>query len=426
MKRNDDICLAFSDYDGNLYDFPGIEPAFRTGNRFTRIKRKDLIKLPYGSYLYSLPGRYPVFYNHKNSDFNHIAVSPDGFDILASSAFLASGYLRTYLPAYIKEEDAPLLPMWAYAGLVIIDGEFHVPALRIDEDIRSDPVIHENHEELSVAIQKMSRAYPENRLVKQLARCSREFNCLCARNFFLERHEAPVPASPSCNAGCMGCLSHQESASGLAESQERITFSPEPHEIAQVILHHVKAADDAVASFGQGCEGEPLLRAGDIAGAISMVRRETGRGTINMNTNGSLPGAVELLIRAGLDSIRISLNSPTEKYYDRYYQPRGYSFDDVKRSLDIAINSGIFVSLNLFFMPGFTDMETEAESLMKFLDAFPVSMIQTRNLNIDPDYYFESLGYEESDPLGIPVLLKMLRERYPQMKLGYYNPPVKK
>ena len=426
MNVRDEICLAFSDLDGRLYDFPGIEPAFRTGRRYVRVERDDLIALPYGSYLYSLPGRFPVFYNNRNNDFNHMEVSPDGFGILAASAFLASGYLRTHLPAFVRDDDAPVLPMWAYAGLVFVDGEFHVPALRIDEDPRSDPAIHENRKELKWAIKKMVSRYPDNRLVGQLSRCSREFNCLCARNFFLGRYEAPLPTSPSCNAGCAGCLSHQEADAAFTGSQERLTFSPTPGEIAQVILHHVESVDDSVASFGQGCEGEPLLRARDIAEAIGMVRGKTSRGTINMNTNGSLPEAVELLAKAGLDSIRISLNSPTGKYYTRYHRPRGYVFDDLKRSLEAALTAGIFVSLNLFFMPGFTDMETEAESLMKLLDEFPVNMIQTRNLNIDPDYYFDCIGFEESEPLGIRKLLAMLRERYPRMRLGYYNPPVKK
>jgi len=188
-------------------------------------------------------------------------------------------------------------------------------------------------------------------------------------------------------------------------------------------VSHFLAVDAAVASFGQGCEGEPLLRGGDLASAVRMVREKTGRGTININTNGSLPEMVSLLIDSGIDSIRISLNSPSRLYYERYYRPSGYGFDDVRRSIGTAIERGIFVSLNLFFLPGFTDMETEALSLMRFLDDFPVNMVQARNLNIDPDYYLEFIGFEESDPLGIPALLDMIREKRPGIILGYYNPP---
>ena len=425
MKKNSPLCLAYAGADGSVWDFPGIEPAFRTGTRFTRVPRGGLIKLPYGSYLFSLPGRYPVFYNRRNRDFNHIEISPDGEDITAVSAFLASGYLRTFLPAYLSKEGAPTLPLWAYAGVVFADGDFYVPAIRIDDDPRSDPAIHENDGELDTAITVVEGAYPGNRLVKQLAKCSTRYRCLCARNFFLGRHEAPVPTSPACNARCAGCLSQQGDDSPVPASQERLDFSPTPAEIARVIVHHLGRVPRGVASFGQGCEGEPLLRARDLAAAIRLAREETDRGTININTNGSLPDGVKTLIDAGLDSIRVSLNSPTEDYYTRFYRPAGYSFDDVLRTIDAALAAGIFVSINLFFLPGFTDMETEAEALTNFLRKFPVNMIQTRNLNIDPDYYLELIGFRESEPMGIARLVGLLREKFPGVRLGYYNPPLK-
>jgi pyruvate-formate lyase-activating enzyme len=422
--KNKDICLAYADRGGNVWDFPDIEPAFRTGRRFARVDPDELIPLPYGSYLFSLPGRFPVFYNHKNKDFNHIEVSLGGDEITAASAFLASSYLRTYLPAFIKKREAPVLPMWAYAGVVVAGGRFYVPAMRIDEDMRSDPAIHENDDELQAGIASAKKAYPENRLVNQLAKCSTRYRCLCARNFFIGRFEAPVPTTPGCNAQCAGCLSLQGDDSPFASSQERIDFSPAPEEIAEVIQRHFTRVDGAVASFGQGCEGEPLLRSGDLAAAVRLVREKTDRGTINLNTNGSLPGGVKTLIGAGLDSIRISLNSPTEEYYTRYHRPLNYAFDDVLRSLDAALSAGIFVSINLFFLPGFTDSSTEVEALEKFLARFPVSMIQTRNLNLDPDFYLDLIGFRESEPAGIRTLVNRLRDSFPKIRLGYYNPAI--
>jgi pyruvate-formate lyase-activating enzyme len=426
MKKNSrKLCLAYADSEGNVWDFPGIQPAFRTGKRFVRIDRNDLIPLPYGSYLFSLPGRYPVFYNSKNKDFNHLEISPDGGEITAASSFLASAYLRTYLPAFIRKDNAPVLPLWAYAGVAVIDGEFYVPAIRIDDDPRSDPAIHENDDELKRAISETRKQFPENRLVNQLAKCSTEYRCLCARNFFLGRHEAPLPTTISCNARCTGCLSLQGDDSPFPPSQPRLDFSPDPGEIAGVILRHFSRVKNGVASFGQGCEGEPLLRSNDLAAAVRLVRERSGAGTINLNTNGSLPAGVKELISAGLDSIRISLNSPTPEYYARYHRPVNYSFDDVLRSLDTALNAGIFVSINLFFLPGFTDSADEVKALEDFLSRFPVSMIQTRNLNMDPDYYFEQIGFRESEPTGVRKLVGMLREKFPSLRLGYYNPPLR-
>ncbi|HPV43609.1 MAG TPA: radical SAM protein, partial [Spirochaetota bacterium] len=348
MKRNNkDMDLAYADGEGNVWDFPGIRPAFRTGNRVVSVGRDELIPLPYGSYLFSLPGRYPVFYSHKTGDFRHMTVSPDGDDIYAASAFLASAYLRTYLPAFVRKDDAPVLPLWAYAGVAVIDGEFYVPAMRIDDDPRSDPALHENDAELKSAIAVTKELFPENRLVKQLAKCSTEYRCLCARNFFIGRYEAPLPTTMACNARCAGCLSLQGDESPFPPSQPRLDFHPDPGEIAEVMVRHFSRVKNGVASFGQGCEGEPLLRSDDLAAAVRLVRGKTASGTINLNTNGSRPEGVRELIGAGLDSIRISLNSPTPEYYTRYHRPVNYTYDDVIRSLDAALSAGIFVSINL-------------------------------------------------------------------------------
>ncbi len=424
-KSHRRIFPAYCSPDGSVFEETRFLPAFRTGRTFVPIDEHELIPLPFGSVLFSLPERHPIFMEKKTKTF--IATNKDAFgeEIFAVSAFLSSGYLRTYLPAYEKNQSAPPLSLWAYSGVVIKNGKFFVPALRVDDDPRSDAKLHQNDKELRKKIIAMQPLLSVNRLASQLAHCATEYRCLCARNFFLSRYEAPIPTSPACNARCIGCLSHQEE-SGFCSSQARISFAPTPEEIAEVILHHFERVDAAVASFGQGCEGEPLLRGKDLARAIGIVRQKTSRGTINLNTNGSLPKELNRLIEAGLDSVRISLNSPTQTYYEKYFRPKGYSFNDVLQSFEIALHAGVFVSINLFFLPGFTDSESEVESLFSFLETFPVSMIQTRNLNMDPDIYLDTIEWKESQPMGIRKLLQMTITKFPRIKIGYYNPPREK
>jgi len=423
-KKNEKIFMAYADADGNVYDYEGKIPAFRYGYRFAEVKREELIPLPYGSYLFSLPDRYPVTF--ANGKFIPVTKDYFGKAINGVSAFLASGYLRTFLPAFIKtKSNAVVLPLWAYCGVVCIDGQFYVPALRIDDDPRSDPAIHENHNELKKAIKHVRGDLKDNRLVEQLSICSTEYNCLCARNFFLGRYECPVPTSPACNADCLGCFSYQDGTSGFCQSQLRLDFAPTPEEISQVILRHFKNVPHGVASFGQGCEGEPLLRGKDLARAISIVREKTPDGTINLNTNGSRPEIVQELIDCGLDSIRVSMCSPTEKYYTLYHRPVNFKYSDVLKTVELALSKGIYVSINLFFMPGFTDSESETDSLMSFLKNFPVNMIQTRNMNIDPDYFFERISFKDQDAIGIRNLLALIRKDFKFVKLGYYNPSIR-
>ena len=148
----------------------------------------------------------------------------------------------------------------------------------------------------------------------------------------------------------------------------------------------------AVVSFGQGCEGEPLLQAKTLEASISMMRKATGRGTINLNTNGSLPKDVEKLCRAGLQSIRVSMNSARPEYYEKYFRPKGFTFEDAKRSISVVKANGGFASINYFVLPGFTDQESEFNALRKLISETRLDMIQMRNLNIDPDWYLQQLS----------------------------------
>jgi len=268
---------------------------------------------------------------------------------------------------------------------------------------------------------------PENRLRDHLENCALKYGCPAAKNFFLGRYEAPLPTSKSCNARCIGCISLQTD-SEIRNSQDRISFTPSPEEIAEIALEHIGRVKRSVVSFGQGCEGDPLLAAHVIEPAIKLIRSETGSGTINMNTNGSLPQILERLFDAGLDSIRISMNSVRKECYDAYFRPRGYFFSDVIKSIDKAIGRKIFVSINYLNCPGFTDSSEEQAALFSFLKRHPVNFIQWRNLNFDPLRYWKIMygAAPVSGAAGIKKMLSMIRKEFPGLKHGYFNPPKEK
>src|SRR6185503_7008652 len=131
--------------------------------------------------------------------------------------------------------------------------------------------------------------------------------------------EAPVPTSPVCNAQCQGCISFQPQ-DRIPSTQNRIQFTPTPEEIAELALVHIEKVPDPIVSFGQGCEGEPSLAVDTIEKAIRLIRRQTSKGLLNMNTNASRPAAIARLFDAGLTNVRVSTNSVREPYYSRYYQ----------------------------------------------------------------------------------------------------------
>ncbi|MCX5680908.1 MAG: radical SAM protein [Candidatus Omnitrophica bacterium] len=221
-------------------------------------------------------------------------------------------------------------------------------------------------------------------------------------------------------------MSFQPRGSCLA-TQSRLAFVPTAEEIAEIALMHIKTASSPIVSFGQGCEGEPLLEADIIGEAIRLIRKKTSRGTIHINTNASLTARVQALCEAGLDSVRVSLNSVREEFYRRYYLPRGYAFVDVCRSISVAKRYGKFVSLNYLVMPGFTDREDEFDELVRLIQSTSIDMIQWRNLNYDPQRYSERLKVRhDSGLLGIRIVMQRLRERFPKLRYGYFNVPKEK
>ena len=134
------------------------------------------------------------------------------------------------------------------------------------------------------------------------------------------------------------------------------------------------------------------MRSTTIAATIRLIRERRSNGTINLNTNGSMPGALERCMDAGLDAVRVSLNSFRPRVYAAYYRPIGYALDDVLESIRLAVRRGLRASLNLLTHPGVTDDEDEMAAAEAFLSDVPVAMVQTRTLNIDPEWYFAAAG----------------------------------
>ncbi|MFC1843672.1 radical SAM protein, partial [Thermodesulfobacteriota bacterium] len=159
--------------------------------------------------------------------------------------------------------------------------------------------------------------------------------------------------------------------------------------------------------------------------AIRAIRSQTKSGTINLNSNASLPGQVKLLATAGLDSLRVSLNSAREGYHTRYYRPVNFSLADVLESIDVMKQADRFVSLNYFILPGFTDDPDEFAALCNLIETHRPDLIQLRNLNMDPDWYLETVKYHPNHaPMGIRNWLTQIKKLFPKLRFGYFNPPL--
>ncbi|MEZ0328669.1 MAG: radical SAM protein [Dissulfuribacterales bacterium] len=424
MKKPNQIpYLVYANEKGQIFDFPGLRMAGRSGNIFHPIQHSDLIPLPEGSELFVLPNRMPIGWDDEKDEMVVVDSIPgQSGGIRAVAAFIAPAHTQLAMAAFQREkEDLPPLPLFAYTAVGWYADRFWVPAFRSDLDTRQDSKYFDINIIRKNTLRRMKET-PHNRLIQHLGKCSLTYGCPAAKNLFLNRYEAPLPTSPSCNARCVGCISLQPQ-NGPPATQERIRFVPTPQEIAEIAIPHLKQAPKAIVSFGQGCEGEPLLQAESLRKSIELMRQATPRGTINLNTNASRPLAVERLKEAGLNSIRISLNSIREDYYHAYYRPVDYSQKDVISSCKAMKEAGGFVSLNYFIFPGLTDELKELERLEAVIAETGLDFIQLRNHNIDPDWYLKEIHYKYTGHrLGIKNMIKILKKRFPKLGFGYFNP----
>jgi pyruvate-formate lyase-activating enzyme len=413
--------ILYSDGKGNIFEDTSLYVTGRSGWDALPVPAEEWIPLPEGGSLYELPGRRGIGIDVKTGEMR---LCDKGW---AVAAFIPPAHTGLYLAAYETEPKAPTLPLFCYTAAGWHDGGFFVPAVRIEQDVRQDCAGYD-WDIINAGVDRIMGAYPQNRLVKHLAEnCCLTYHCPAARNFFMGRWECPIPTSPACNANCIGCISFQPQEESIPSTQDRLTFKPLPEEIVEFTVPHLQEAPYPIVSFGQGCEGEPLLMWETIRDSIIEMRKHTPRGSININTNGSKPAAVHALCEAGLDSIRVSTNSARASIYAAYYRPNNYRFEDIVESLKVVRSFGGWASINYFVFPGMTDSVEEYEALRKLIKDTDLTMIQWRNFNIDPDWYLGKIGVGETGEfMGVKQLMELIAEEFPRVKFGYFNPPMER
>jgi wyosine [tRNA(Phe)-imidazoG37] synthetase (radical SAM superfamily) len=419
MKR-----LLYATRSGEVRVHPTLEPVARSG--WNLVAGDHLVPLPEGTTLMHLPGRRPLGRSASSE-----TVALDDSNALAVAAVLPPGYLRTFLPAYVEEPDAPVLPLYGYAAVAAVDGKPHVAALRTDEWEAWDPQAPDR-QRVDIAIRAARRALPDSRLLHHLERCATEYGCLTAQNLFLRRGEGAIPVSPACNAACLGCISEQWG--DVDSPQERLNFAPTAAEIAELAGWHLSATPSPAlptrgretqtnfVSFGQGCEGEALTRGAALVEATRRIRAAAPNATIHINTNGSRPDVLRRLVAAGLNSVRISIFSLDDARFRAYYRPVGYGLDQVAECADVVSKAGGQVTINLLTFPGISDALAEIDALVAFIEEHQMHQVQLRSLNVDPHWLLERIP-EPTRGIGMYRFVQLLGERCPALQLGNFTRP---
>jgi len=411
--------LVYSSPDGEIHEETRLRALSFDGRP---LETADLIPAPDGVTFSMMPERLAV--GQKRNGERSVLPATRGW---ALAALLPIGYTRTLMPAYEKAPNAEPLPFFGYSAVAGMNGRLYLAALKTDEPRKWHPRSFPR-QKLERLVQEKLTAYPKNRVIAQHAHCALDYSCPTASNLFLGRWEMAIAVSPGCNSRCIGCISKQEEDEGLISPQDRLTFVPTVDEIVEVALPHLESAEDAIVSFGQGCEGEPLLQWRRIEQAIKAIRQRTDKGVLNINSNSSNPRWLQRLYDAGLDTLRTSTISGHPETYTAYYRPIGYSFEDVKESLKRASDAGLYTSINLLCFPGMIDREREVEALITLIKETNLKLIQLRNLNIDPEVLLPRMPALDTmgKALGMRTMIEMLKREVPEVEIGNFSRPVRR
>src|SRR5258708_3623481 len=410
--------LAYAELDGRLIEEPFLRPLARSGwdvggEGDSAPFDGTWTPLPEGSTIASLVDRLALA---RDDEGETIRISPDAG--WAVGAVLPPGYTRTLLPAFDEEEGARVLPVFGYAAVAFRDGQALVAATRTDPLEWWQPRNFAGRD-IEAAIATAARDLQGNRLVDHLRRCATDYNCYTAQNTFYRRWEGSLPSSGPCNAMCVGCISEQW---GEVESpQDRIGFRPTLDESVERATWHLGGEDAEIVSFGQGCEGEPLMRP-DLPDAVARIQAARPGPFVNINTNGSRPDVIEAMIDAGLDGARVSVFSFNDDSFRAYYRPKDYGLDQVHETLAALRRSGRRIAINLLSFPGVTDDEGEIEALEAAIGRHAVDQVQMRSLNIDPLCLLRPQP-RRTHGIRLEALMRRLEVGAPSLKLGNFTLP---
>jgi pyruvate-formate lyase-activating enzyme len=359
----------------------------------------EALPLPPGTDVVHLPGRTGIGLDRSGR------ARELGQGRFGVAAILPTGFLRMSVPAYIDDLGAPALRPRAYAAVgADSSGQLVVSGFALEPDAgvldgRSVP-------DLSARITATQRDHPSSRVLRQLARCAKDYRCRAAANAFLGRHDCALPVAAPRNERPPDVLVLHDDND--ASPTEPAAFRPSPEEIADAASRHLEGGGTVVA-FGRACEGEPLLVIRLVEQAVVAIRERTRLGTIHLETNGSSPAALRRLCDAGLDSVAVRLVSARAETYEAIHRPEGFRFADVRASIAHAVAGKVSLALRVLALPGLTDRARELDALVGLAADLPAggSLILS-DLSADPQ---RALGIAPSAEvaLGMRRMLERLR-----------------
>jgi pyruvate-formate lyase-activating enzyme len=347
----------------------------------------DAVALPAGTELIPLP-REAIAYDRGGR------ARPLGPGRLAIAA-IVPGRTRLAFPAYRDDPSTPALDPLPYAA--------------VGANARGDVVVA-----VADGIERLAdegegggdalRMHPANALARQLARCAREHSCRSARAG-LGRGLLPIPLGAPAAEHPRHPVALR---SGYAGSpKDRAAFRPTAREVVELVAAHVERGGTG-ASFGRGCDGEPLARIRVLEEAAAAIRSRAPRAEIHLETCASDPTALRRALDAGVSSVTVRLGSARVGMYEELHGPSGHRWSEVRACLQLIAERRVALTIGLLVMPGLTDAPAEADAIAALLGELPGGRIELRDLGADPLRLLAALPPQRA--LGIRGLLARLAE----------------
>lgn len=193
----------------------------------------------------------------------------------------------------------------------------------------------------------------------------------------------------------------------LTDSRERT--------IDRAVSHLNNSANGAVRFFTENRSHAQL-----IANMIVDIRKSSDRGFIQIDSNAATSEIASIWCEAGMDRIRIWVNSAQENFYNRFYAQHGFTFPDLQETLAVVAKSKREAELAYLIFPGLTDHPDELSAFTTLIKTSKPTQIVLDNLRTDPDWYMDELRlfHLSRNQIGIPGWVKNVKKAHPDIYIG--------
>ncbi len=182
--------LILSDPKGGIFDHPFLKMAGRSGDRMVLPPPSELVPLPIGSQLFTLPGRVPIGWDEERGSFTlseKMRMGRKEIECTAVAAFLPPGYIRTLLPATQLRSKAHTLPLWAYSSVGWKDGRFWATGLLIDPNPHWNPKYFTNDRLLTKRVESVLKKKPRESSLPTTCQVCFGISLLCGQERFFSK-----------------------------------------------------------------------------------------------------------------------------------------------------------------------------------------------------------------------------------------------